>query len=248
MKKIRGPLLLFIIILGVIAPITYFLLLLQSNGSDLDLLRGLGLVALLVCTGFFLYDRKSYGLPFAKIFLVSQILYLSFKGLLLYRAEFFGSLTLFVIALVFIYQSKDVQEIYGNIKPQTSGFSIWAIMAVFLALLTPFHAAIFAVFGISQTKQHPRLQGRGLAIVALTVSVVMLLISGSIGINQGDFFGVNEPRIHEIDLFGGEPLSCAQICGEYTNTILRETHYPGESLCECLRDGKIVGIGYVGKY
>ncbi|MBU1245765.1 MAG: hypothetical protein ABIJ20_03650 [Nanoarchaeota archaeon] len=233
-KNITGWLLFFIITLVIISPFLNLYTLftqLESLGFA-SIIESLAMVSLFILAGIFLWKKKPYALRFAKVFLITQgainvgmFFFYSYSP----KANLFSFFGYFLVWALYLYNSKKVKKIYGNLKEKSSGLQIWPILAIIYAFIFNIFGIIFSVIALINISKNKKLKGFALSIVALVISIIVFggfLAYGFLAvINEGS--GVPE----EIE------IPCHDYCYDVSGAVEYSMEYnviEESYMCSCL--------------
>ncbi len=178
LNNIGGWLAFFIFSLIAVSPIFNTFLLVEEIVDFLTLIDVLGGISLFMLSGIFLWKRKPYAIKFTKIFLIVIFIFNIVYFLLgITESNTIGSgFIYFIIWILFLYKSKRVKAIYGNLKEKQEGYQIWPIVAIIYSLLMQYHFGIvFGVVAIINILKNKKLKGMGLSLSAIAISVIVII-------------------------------------------------------------------------
>lgn len=209
LEKIGGWLLFFIITLIIISPLFNVLSGIFTSTSVLDVVLNsidiLPAISLSILAGIFLLKKKPYAVKFTKIFLITTLILNVVISLIFsdFGSIFSGSLY-FVIWTLYLYKSKRVKHIYGNLKESNKGYQVWSILAIIYAFISPIYGLVFSIIALMNISKNRKLKGFSLSVIALVMSVIMILAFIGLILILGLIAYVPE----DID------ISCADFCYE----------------------------------
>ena len=142
LNGIDGWLLFFIISLIIFSPLFNLYLLFSQIGTLLfaDMIRMLASISLFIVTGIFLWTKKPYAVKFAKIFLITTFILNLISAVYYYDySDIVRGIIYFIIWIPYLYNSKRVRQVYGNLHYKQTGMQIWPIIAIIIALKKSLH-------------------------------------------------------------------------------------------------------------
>lgn len=233
LKDVGGWLLFFIITLVILSPL-FNLFILFSQIETLmftDIIEMLATISLFILTGIFLWTKKPYAVKFAKVFLITTFIVnilVSFIDSDFSRVgQYF---VYFVIWILYLYNSKRVKQVYGNLNEKSEGTQIWPIVAIIYAFLAPVFGAVFAIIGLINISKNRKLNGMVLSIIALIVSIVFFIILFGYGMLQGANFDYVPEDIES---------SCNDYCYDMdgaTSYLIEYNYGTSSFICYCTDD------------
>ena len=233
LNEVGGWLLFFIITLVIFSPLfnLYTLFTQIEFLAFTDIIEYLAITSLFILTGIFLWTKKSYALRFAKVFLITQFIVNIVNSFIFSDFSSVGQyFVYFVIWILYLYNSKRVKQIYGNLKEKSSGIQIWPILAIIYTFLAPIFGAVFAVIALINISRNRKLKGLTLSIIALIISILYVAVL----VGYGALMGAN---------FDYVPEDIEMECSDYCYNIDIATQYfmeynTAESgfMCYCLDD------------
>ena len=211
-NKIGGWLVFFIISLVILSPLFNLFLLWSEYEYYINtgfvgifsIIESLGTVTIFILAGIFLWKKKPYALKFVKVFLVTTVVSNIIISFIYHDFSFIAqSIGYFVIWFIYLNKSKQVKQIYGNLKETTRGYQIWSKLSIIYAFFSPIYGAVFSVVSLINISKNRMLKGMGLSVVALVVSIIMIALLFLFGMfGSGGFISIPE----EID------SSCSDFC------------------------------------
>ena len=133
LNDVGGWLLFFIITLVIFSPLfnLYTLFTQLEFLAFTDIIESLAITSLFIIAGVFLWTKKPYAVKFAKVFLITQFIINIALSFIFSDFSSVGQyFVYFVIWILFLYNSKRVKQVYGNLKEKSSGMQIWPILAI----------------------------------------------------------------------------------------------------------------------
>ena len=177
LNDISGWLLFFIISLIIFSPLFNLYLLFSQIETLLlaDIIGMLALISLFIITGIFLWRKKPYAVKFAKIILITTLIVNIISAV--YYSDYSdtaqGTISS-MIWILYLYNSKRVNQVYGNLYDIQTGMQIWPIMAIIYAFIAPVFGAVFGIVGLINIYKNRKLKGKMLSTIALIISLLLL--------------------------------------------------------------------------
>jgi len=237
-KTINGWLLFFIITLVIITPL-FNLFRLYSQIETLifiDLVEMLAVISLFILTGIFLWTKKPYAVKFAKVVLITNLIFFISVAFLFSDFSYVIQTTIYsIIWIVYLYKSKQVKQVYSNLKEKSKGIQIWPILAIIYSFLTPIFSIVFAIIGLINISKNRKLKGMALSIIALVISFVFFTL----------LFGYGMLQTTNLDSVPEDiKLSCSDHCYEDSRNTFYVIGYDEETssfICSCTdNDGNYI--------
>ena len=177
LNSIDGWLLFFIISLIIFSPLfnLYRLFSQIETLAFADMVGMLASISLFIISGIFLWRKKPYAVKFAKIILITTFIVNIISAV--YYSDYSdtaqGTISDMVWVL-YLYNSRRVKQVYGNLHDKQTGMQIWPIMAIIYAFIAPVFGVVFGIVGLINIYKNRKLKGKMLSTIALIISLLLL--------------------------------------------------------------------------
>jgi hypothetical protein len=175
LNGIGGWLTFFIITIMIISPIISLTFLFTDVPLTIyDYIEGFGTISVLILSGIFLLQKKSYAVLFTKLVLVGMFI-TTIIYLFLGEFETFMNPIYPIIWFWYFSVSKRVKITYGKLKEPEKGNFVWPKLSIIYAFIAPMFGLIFSIISLNKISKHRNLKGLWLSVGALIISILVFV-------------------------------------------------------------------------